>query len=243
MAALLTAFAPNASAEEVPEWIERQVAVQAESLAQVLDLPRVPFLTLDYDRETPIEGLRVLDADAGPEKATIRFRGDWTTPDADMRDLIARNLAHELAHVWQYRTGQPSETRFLHEGFAEAMAVEALIACGDVCGGDPAALAREQEARCRSSMSRGPLIAEDSRVKGYGCGAVVTLAAARKAEMSVQAFYLAFAATKRSNQDFLDVARERAGQDFAVAAFSFLNTDHSLAKPETVIRRLKRGTL
>lgn len=227
----------------MPHWIDGQVAEQAESLARVFDLPRVPFLALEYDPETPIKGLRVLDADAGPEKATIRFRGDWTKPDADLKEIIVRNLAHELAHVWQYRTGQPSESRFLHEGFAEAMAVEALISCGQVCGGDPAALAREQEARCRSSMTQGPLTAVDSRTLGYGCGAVVTLATARRANMTVRDFYLAFAATERSNKDFLAVTRERAGKDFAVSVFSFLNTDHSLAKPDSVIERLKRGTL
>lgn len=229
--------------ENVPAWIEDEIAMQAEVLSGLLKLPRVPFIDLRYQGEGEVEGLRVIDAEAHPERVVIRLTGSWAEPTPAAREQLIRNLAHELAHVWQYTLGQPTESRFFHEGFAEAMALETLLVCGSACGTGAINLAEVHRRDCGDALRSGILLGLESRAAFYGCGAVLATMTAERAGTPVAAVYARFAATKRSKDDFLVVAEEMAGKGFAISARSFLHGDHRLAPPPSVLRRLRAGRL
>ncbi|GGY54506.1 basic secretory protein-like protein [Parvularcula lutaonensis] len=244
IALLLRTPAANASAEnQVPGWIEVEVSTHAEVLSGLLKLPRVPFIDLHYEGPGDVEGLRIIDAEAHPERVVIRLSGSWDDPSPDARRQVIRNLAHELAHVWQYTLGQPTENRFFHEGFAEAMALEALQVCGEACAAGAPELADRHRRDCGDALRDEILVASRSRAAFYGCGAVLTRMTAENAGKTVGEVYRRFAETGRSRADFISVAGEMAGSDFATSAHSFLHGDHRLAPTRSVLQRLQAGRL
>lgn len=244
MALLLTLQVPNASAEgAVPGWVRAEIDTGAPIIAGLLGLPRVPFIRLSHDEGAAPPGVRVIEAEAGAEEITVRLLGDWQRADDAARRVLVRNLAHELAHVWQYTLGLPTEPRFFHEGFAEALALEALENCGASCSADPEGLRAMHERDCSAAMRQEPLARAESRSALYGCGAVLAGLTAQRAEISVADLYARFAARGRSPEAFFVVAGEAAGQPFELSARAFFTGDYRLASPRDVIARLRAGRL
>ena len=92
------------------------------------------------------------------------------------REMLERLVAHELAHVWQYRgvpQGFNPEEPWLHEGAAEAMAVEALGVAGLWDSTQASAYAAAAGERCRAATA-GTTLAEAARAGSadaiYACG-------------------------------------------------------------------------
>lgn len=188
--------------------------------------------------------MRVIDGVAEAERVAIWLSGPWAEETPAARRQLVRNLAHELAHVRQYTLGEPSESRLFHEGFAEAMALEALADCGSLCGGEPDELSIALERRCGAALARGPL---DERMEdddeAYGCGAILALAASEQTGLPVPQLYEAFVRAGRTAPGFIALCEQQAGPAFAVSAAAFLRGDHRLADPSLVIERLAAGRL
>lgn len=217
---------------------------QAPLIAGLLGLPRVPLIDMSYEEGVVPEGMRVIDAEAEAERIIIRYEGSWTTQSPEARRGLVRNLAHELAHVWQRTLGLPVEGQILHEGFAEAIAVEALLRCGASCDADAAGLIGQWRRLCADALRQGYLINQTSREASYGCGTVMVRASAKQIGIDSRELYRRFAATgERELGDFFAVLGEGANDRAAFSARAFLQHDHRLANPETVMENLAAGRL
>ena len=245
MLALLPSSLANATRadHEPPAWIEALIGEQAEVLTGMLGLPRVPFIELVHMGPTDIPGERIIDARATRDKIWIDLHGDWDLQSVSARQQLVGNLAHELAHVWQFTLGTATESRFFHEGFAEAIAIDLLTQCGAACGGSPTTLLTTQSSHCTEALQMGALIAQRTELADYGCGTILMHAAATNSGSSPRDLYQAFAATDRTERDFLAVAEKFAGQPFANSAFTFLHNDHSVVPGQGVMRRLRSAKL
>lgn len=230
--------------DTVPGWITEVVEAEAEVLTGLVGLPRVPFITLVHLGPTEIEGQRIIQAEASADTILIEFSGSWSKNTPAARQQVIGNLAHELAHVWQYSLGAPTEGRMLHEGFAEAIGIDVLRRCGASCGTDSAALLETQRRACAAALREGVLLLQETPEAVYGCGTILTAHASTKAGLTPQELYLQFAGTEdRSEEDFLKVASDAAGSAFANSAFTFLYSDLRLSQPRRVMERLREGKL
>lgn len=250
MLAVLAAIAANASAAAsagdnpaLPAWIKARVADDTPRIATALGLSSLPRIALSYREGDGPAGLRTIDAETRDHAIVIRYTGSWQNHSDGARRAVTRNLAHELAHSWQRSLGLATESRLFHEGFAEALAIEALRRCADQCEGAPDALARQREQDCAYALALGPVIAGQTDEAHYGCGTVLVLAASAASGEPVRALYRAFAATERDAESFLAVAEARAGRAFALSARTFLTANLTLAGPSTVMERLRAGRL
>lgn len=245
--ALGNIFLGHAAAEEtspVPGWLQEHVESQSALLGGLLSVKRQPFFKLSYDPSAHPQGVRVIDAEATDETITIRYEGAWAEPSRLARRDATRNLAHEFAHLRQRALGLPTENRFFHEGFAEAMAIAGLAACGAPCDGEPGALLHEAEGRCAKALQYGPLMTQSSDADAvYGCGAILMLTAARKSDIPVDALYGEFAKTERRFEDFLTLLEEKAGKRFVLSVRAFWRGDYHLVPASQVIADLRRGRL
>lgn len=246
MAWLFAGWAAIASAtaqDDVPVWINSEIESQAERLAALYGLPRMPMFNIQYAGSVLPEGVRLVEAEAEADVVVAKFSGDWGERSEPARRDIVRNLAHELAHVRQYASGLPSEARLWHEGFAEAMAIQALDQCGPSCGGGAATLLQSRESQCGEALRLGHLAdrADDDAV--YGCGAILVLAVAQASQTNVIDLYGAFASTDRSETAMLELIEKRAGRPFGLSARRFLRSDYRLVPPAQTIRDLRRGRL
>jgi len=238
-----TAIASAVALDEVPVWINTELNLQAERLGGIYGLGRLPFFDVQYTAAGLPEGVRIIDAEATSDTITIHYRGDWNDPSEPARLDVVRNLAHEMAHIRQRGLGRPTEDRFLHEGFAEAMAIEALSACGEPCAGGADRLLRERERQCGEALRDGPILSRDDEVAVYGCGSVFILAAARAADTNATDLYAAFVDAGRTRAALLDMIDETAGRTFTLSARSFLRGDYRLAPPRQTISNLREGRL
>ena len=219
------------------------MAEQAEVLAGIIGLHRLPFIEITYAGPTDIIGQRIIEAEANAQQVRIHLSGSWDEPSRDGRRQIIGNLAHELAHVWQYALGTPTEALLFHEGFAEAIAIDVLERCGAACDVDAGFLLEVQRTACADAMFEGVILPQTSRLAIYGCGTILARHTAANAGTTPQAVYLRFAETERSKNDFLDVSREMAGSTFANSAFTFLHNDHRLGQPRRVMGLLRQAKL
>jgi hypothetical protein len=248
MSVLVLCAAPFANAQgrvaaDVPGWVRSHIEAQVEVLAGLIGLPRTPFVDISYSGPSQELGLRTVQGRAQPERFSIDLSGAWQEQHADARRQLTRNVAHETAHVFQYSLGEPIESRMLHEGFAEAMAVEALMACGESCAGNGKGLELKLRRQCGDALRSGIVGTLNTVDSSYGCGGVLTLEGARAAEISVTDLYRLFAAAGRTEKALLGVLEEKAGSGFAISAKAFLYSDYRLAKPAQVFERLREGRL
>ena len=214
-------------------WAE---AVRAEAAALGL---AEPVVRTRYAPEAGPPGALNLLGVAGPGSVVLRLEGSgWRARSVSAERLLARNAAHEAAHLYQYARGAPTEPRWLHEGFADALAREQLSArgaAGGWAGGQ----------RCAGALRRGTLrarFAADDEAAVYGCGSVVIRAVAAARGESVRAFYDAFVAAGRGEDAFAALA-EDAGPDWSRSARAFLTRDWTQSDPAWVIRSLRAGRL
>lgn len=86
----------------------------------------------------------------------------------ELRDYAARNVAHEMAHIWQLavsRGGMGEQDPWIHEGGAEAMALDALVQSGVSSEDSVKAYRAQQAATCEKLGG-----AVDSYDGIYACG-------------------------------------------------------------------------
>jgi hypothetical protein len=198
-----------------------------------------PGVTTIYEADPRLPpGARGLFAYAAPSELTLRLSGPgWAERDADAEALLLRNAAHEVAHAWQLSLGAHVEDapRWLHEGFAEALAREALAG----------RRVAEASSRCGAVLRAGPVrsaqrFGDEAAI--YDCGAVVVAAVAAGRGESVRTLYAAFAEAGATEDAFMALSSE-ATAGMARSVRAFLGTDYSLADPAWVVRSLRAGRL
>lgn len=238
----------------VPGWIERETARLAPSLlgwyaaALGAELPRPPDVFLSMRARGGAGQLRY-DGDALPGQMAIAFSGEgWRRGDSGAEGLLHRALAHEAAHLWQglARPSGGAMPDWIHEGGADALAVEALAALGLVSPAEAQGMRAAARADCERELAGRSLdrASREGRWRAvYACGHALTLAAARahNKEGSVALFwrdFLAAAAAGDRGYD-LDLFVAVAGngdEDAARAIRRFPWTNH--ARPARELARM-----
>ncbi|HEY0586682.1 MAG TPA: hypothetical protein VGD52_11140 [Pseudoduganella sp.] len=107
----------------------------------------------------------------GQGQVSYRLEGKQLNVDhPKLRDYAARNVAHEMAHIWQLavsRGGIGEQDPWIHEGGAEAMALDALVQSGVASEESSKDYRAKQAAACEKLGG-----AVDSYDGIYACGLV-----------------------------------------------------------------------
>lgn len=236
------AVAQNASAA-VPAWTNKTVEEVVPPLLAGLGLEDMPRITMRWERGDLPKGVRIVESQVHGDEVLVTMTGAWRRYSPEARSQLVRNLAHELAHVWQWSLGDPYEPLLLHEGFAEAIAVNILARCRDVCRASPERLVMTLEDQCRHALQKGRVGSLQDRDAIYGCGGVLADSMSVAAQMTPQDFYQRLTETERTMGDFLAIAEQFAGRHFALSARTFLTADLRLASASTTMARLRAGRL
>ena len=206
------------------------------ALAPEMGVP-APAVRTRYATGSAPGALNLLGS-AEPGLVTLHLEGTgWGDRSEKAEGVLARNAAHEVAHLVQYATG-PAERDplWLHEGFAEAIARDAVLARGEAAPGGA-------EARCAAVLKQGPVRRAFRRGDNnayYDCGALVVRAVAAARGEGAAELYRAFAAAGRTEAAFLSLAEE---VDLRRSVEAFLRTDYAAAKPSWVYAQLREGRL
>jgi hypothetical protein len=193
--------------------------------------------------------------DALPAQFQITLEGGaWREPSDKAREIFTYSTIHESVHLWQAaaRPGSEEAPEWIHEGAADAIAAEVMVALGEWDGAAFAANERAVRAECARELGKGPL--NGAKTRGdfralYACGHVIAAAVARAEGASTADFWRAFV-EQAQDADGYDAAMfyrlvaERTGdEDFAGAVEDFARTP--LADPEREIEALfaSAGTL
>ncbi len=235
-------IAGNASAA-VPAWTKRATDEVVPAILEALELEEPPRITLRWKQGDHPPGARIIQSQTFGDEILIGLEGSWREASEEARSQLVRNLAHEIAHVWQWKMGNPIEPRILHEGFAEAIAIDVLVRCREICRASPERLMIRLENQCRDALRRGIVGVQGQTDAVYGCGGVLTDGMAVAAQLSPQELYRRYATTGRSIGDFLELMEELAGSHFALSAKTFLTADFRMASPSTTMGRLRAGRL
>ena len=166
--------APSWVREALTRVIERTDRVYAERLGLAggtAPLVLIGAAGLDATAGASVKG------DAMPGQFAMQMQGRGLREESPKkREMLQRLVAHELAHVWQYRgvpQGFNPAEPWLHEGAAEAMAVEALDLAGLWDAAQVSAYAAGAGERCRAAI-KGTTLAEAARAGSaeaiYACG-------------------------------------------------------------------------
>ena len=183
------------------------------------------------------DGARNLIATARPHAVALQLEGSgWRERTPGGERILARNAAHEVAHLFQYAVGDAMEPRWLHEGFADALAHEAMNARGRARGWGGGL-------RCAEVLAAGPIDAAQragDQAALYDCSSLAIRAVAAARGESVRDLYRAFTDEGGTDAAFLTLAAEarRAG-----SVTAFLTRDWRHADAGWVLRQLRAGRL
>jgi hypothetical protein len=209
---------PNA-----PQWIRDEIdaftpqifAALGEAFGAGLGTKPNLFLSAPMDGD---EGRLSFLGDAAPGQFQITLQGKaWREESAQARDIFRRSTVHEAVHLWQAaaRPGEDDPPPWIHEGAADAIAAEILVAAGFWGKTDyEADLARARD-ECAAGLAHGPLRGAQDRGDYralYACGHVIAVAVSRADGDSVARFW----------RDFISRAAAQGGyteaQFYALAA-------------------------
>lgn len=189
-----------------------------------------------------------LDGRAVPGRAVVNLSGaGWAAPSEKGAVLLAQHVAHEIAHLYQLQLYDgPLEPRVLHEGFAEALALEGLADTGRWDAAAVAAWRASAVARCGRAMENGPLypqwIGGDADAS-YGCGFVVIEIVAEAAGLRPTGLYAAYAARMRDGRSLRTWAADTLPAGLRQSLTAFAVENYSAADPADVIAQLRAGRL
>lgn len=232
-----------------PAWIVAELAGFAPAIANALHqlleraLPAPPnvFVAMGDLSE---EGRLSYSGDALPGQFQMTLAGGaWKAASVEAVGVLRRSTAHEAAHLWQAATRPKSDAvpGWIHEGGANALAAEALVAAGYWSKSERDADFAAARAQCERTLTQLSLQRAESEGLWdgvYACGQVVNVAAAGK--KGAASFWSEFvgrtARTGYDEADFLALAEERAGPDVARAIRDLARIND--ARPDLVIDRM-----
>ncbi len=184
--------------ESLPDWIKvssTEITQQVypwleEAFAHPLELNPTLFMTINQSSNeqdaAQTKGF-IFSGDALPGQIMVTLTGQaWQTPSNAGHDILKRSITHEIVHLWQTQIrpsleqGKDRVPSWIHEGAADAIAVEALMGVGLWDEFDGTSFYNETHATCVSAIA-GQTIRELS-AKGnikavYACGHILALLA------------------------------------------------------------------
>lgn len=187
--------------------------------------------------------------DALPGQFQVTLEGAaWRERSDKALDIFRQSMIHEAFHLWQSAKARPGDEKtaaWIHEGGADAVAAETMVALGLW---DGVALQRYGDAArrdCAAGIEDGPLAA--AHLRGdfkalYGCGVVIAEAIARADGTTVTAFWRDFMSAAEARGEysadfFYKFVGDRVdSRSFAEDIRYFVETP--LANPERDINRL-----
>jgi hypothetical protein len=245
---------------DAPEWIiDAFNEVVPESFATLADMFGFsPATKPNLFLAAPLNGDESrlsYTGDALPGQFQIMLEGGaWRDPSEKARNIFVFSTIHEAVHLWQAaaRPGASNAPEWIHEGAADAIAAEVMVALGRW---DGARLVEAEDAartECARELKDGSLNSARAR-SGYralyACGHVIALAVGRAERKPAADFWRAFIARSEAAGGydsglFYDLIADRTGdQDFADGIEDFARTP--LADPAQAIDGLfaAAGTL
>jgi hypothetical protein len=221
------ATAPDFIRSEVAEMAPRLGAAFETLFARALPVTPDIFVAIG-DLSEP--GRLSYSGDALPGQYQMTLEGGFFAEDtAQTRGVIRRQTAHEAAHLWQAATQPRSDAvpQWIHEGAAEALAAEAMLAAGYWTAADASEDLESARGACIASLAGRSLQSAEAAANWtavYQCGRILNVAAA--GEEGVAALWRDFigqtATTGYDQQAFMALAREREGPETEKAMLDLL---------------------
>ena len=258
---------PGIGGQDVPAWTKEAWQADGDALLAAssfdgrlqLSVGQAPFATVEADGSgasrvnvaSVPHGQLSLIAHTSLEEQAGRIRieliGDgWQAGSDKARHLLRQNLAHEIAHLAQkQRYDSAFELPVLHEGYAEARALDLLIDAKLWTAADVRLARLGFEQACEVALKRGPLLPQieaGDREASYACGALLWIAASERVNARPDVLHRSYAKVMRQPAGLGPWARETFGPDFTRSAYMFLTANYS-GGPQTALEGLAAGRL
>ena len=238
---------------DAPDWIVAEFnTLVPESFAKLAEMfgftpetkPNL-FLSAPLGSEA---GKLSYAGDALPAQFQITLEGGaWREPNDKAREIFTQSTIHESVHLWQAaaRPGSEAAPEWIHEGAADAIAAEVMVALRRWDGAAFAANEESARSECARELDKGPLNGAKSRGDFralYACGHVIAAAVARAEGASTADFWRVFVARAKEADGYDEamfsrlVADRTGDKDFAEALEDFARTP--LADPQRDIEAL-----
>ena len=217
-------------------------------------LPVRPSLMFLYQEGN--DGQLSVEGDVVPGQAVIKYVGGaFQKATPEMQQLVLRNLAHEIVHLWQLQHPKNATAPdWLHEGVADALASEALYISGVWDDAQYLQALTDARSNCAQVLVTGTVRGAASRGHhgaSYACGHMAMAALATRHEegtsMAMWRAFLDYAARQDqplSEDTFFAFVEEWAGdRGFALSFRSFVTSNYRSADGESIVDQLFAGTL
>lgn len=235
-----------------PQWIREEVAAFAPAIAasftEILQraLPSPPNIFVAMG-DLSEDGRLSFSGDALPGQYQMTLAGGaWKESSPQALGVLRLATAHEAAHLWQAAARPKSDAvpDWIHEGGAEALAAEAMLAGGFWSNEEAEADFADARGECAASLERLSLQRAEAEARWdavYACGRVLNAAAAGPKGVALfwREFVRRAAADGYDEAMFLALAEERAGKETAEAIRSLIRTND--ARPDLAISRMLAG--
>lgn len=242
--AVVDAAAPQWISDEFYTLTPRVFAHLSGALGFSLAVKPNLFLAAPLGRE---QGRLSYSGDALPAQFQITLEGGaWRERSPKALGVFRRSTIHEAVHLWQaaVRPGSDQVAGWIHEGAADAIAAETLLALGLWDAVDYSADFDRAREECAAELRAGPLATAEARGRFralYACGHVIAVAVSWANGETVSEFWKGFIAEAKSDGydegDFYDFVAKRSDErEFVVALRSFVRTP--LANPAREVARL-----
>lgn len=202
-----------------------------------------------------------LAAPLGEEDGRLSYAGDalpgqfqvtlvgaaWSQRTDQALNIFRSSTVHEAVHLWQAsaRPVRGDLTAWIHEGAADAIAAETLLAINYWDQTDHANYFIDARAECAAGLEYGSLAGAERRARYralYACGHVIAEAVSIAEDKPVADFWRAFILQAQqdngySENTYFDLVLDRTGDpEFVGKLREFVRT--SLANPDREIGRL-----
>jgi hypothetical protein len=235
-----------------PKWIGDEIAAFAPVIGEALQellkraLPTKPNIFVAMG-DMGDEGRLNYSGDALPGQYQMTLTGGgWKMSSPEALAVLRHSTAHEAAHLWQTAARPRSDAvpDWIHEGGADALAADALVAAGYWTDADRRADFSKARSICEATLRQRSLqLAEaEARWQGvYACGHIINVAAAGDGGVAElwRALIQRGAAGGYDEALFMAIAGENRGADAVKAMRDLIRIND--ARPDRTIDRMLTG--